>query len=69
MCRARRGEYSAKNLAKSAYVQMAENLDHRQLFTIDALALSSRWEIAAVVEVLERKGVLTRQKPLQMIQA
>ncbi len=47
---------------------MAEPLDPKDLVTIEDLAISSRWEMAALVEVLERKGVLTRQKPLQMIQ-
>ncbi len=30
--------------------------------TIDDLTISSLWEVAALVEVLERKGVLTRQE-------
>ncbi len=47
---------------------MAEPLDPKDLVTIEDLAISSMWEMAALVEVLERKGVLTRQKPLQMIQ-
>ena len=32
------------------------------LVTCDYLAISSMWEIAALVDVLERKGVLTRQE-------
>ncbi len=38
---------------------MAEPLDPRDLVTIEDLAISSMWEITALMEVLERKGVLT----------
>ncbi len=41
---------------------MAEQLDPKELVTIEDLAISSMWEVAALVEVLERKGVLTRQE-------
>ena len=41
---------------------MAEKLDPKELVTIEDLAISSMREIAALVEVLERKGVLTRQE-------
>ncbi len=41
---------------------MAEPLDPKDLVTIEDLAISSMWEITALVEVLERKGVLTRQE-------
>ncbi len=41
---------------------MAEQLDPNDLVTIEDLAISSIWEVAALVEVLERKGVLTRQE-------
>ncbi len=36
-------------------------LDPKDLITLEELALSSMWDMAALVEVLERKGVLTRQ--------
>ena len=32
------------------------------------IAASSMWEIAALVELLERKGVLTKQEVFAMIQ-
>ncbi len=32
------------------------------LVTIEDLAISSMWEVAALVEVLERKGVLMQQE-------
>ncbi len=41
---------------------MTEPLDPNALVTLDDLAISSMWAIAALVEVLERKGVLTRQE-------
>ncbi len=47
---------------------MAESLDHTALVTLDELAISNMWETSALVELLERKGVLTRQDVLAMIQ-
>ena len=41
---------------------MAQPLDPKDLVTIEDLAISSMWEVAALVEVQERKGVLTRQE-------
>ncbi len=41
---------------------MAEPLDPKELVTIEEVAISNMWEITALVEVLERKGVLTRQE-------
>ena len=39
-----------------------EPLAPKELVTIEDMAISSMWEIAALVEVLERKGILTRQE-------
>ncbi len=39
---------------------MAEPLDHNHLVTLEELANSTMWENAALVELLERKGVLTK---------
>ncbi len=47
---------------------MAQPLDPNDLVTIDALALSTRWATSALVELLERKGILTKQEVLAMIQ-
>jgi len=41
---------------------MAEKLDPKELLTIEELAISNMWETAALVELLERKGILTRQE-------
>ncbi len=35
-------------------------LDPTALVTLEELAISTRWKIAALGELLERKGVLTR---------
>ncbi len=47
---------------------MAEPLNPNETVTIEELAISSMWEMAALVEVLERKGVLTGQEALEMIE-
>ncbi len=36
--------------------------------TLDELAISNMWETSALVELLERKGILTRQDVLDMSQ-
>ncbi len=41
---------------------MAEKLDPKEVVSLEELALSTMWETSALVEVLERKGVLTRQE-------
>ncbi len=46
---------------------MAEPLDPNDLVTLDGLALSNMWETSALVELLERKGILTKQEVLAMI--
>ncbi len=48
--------------------QTTETLDPKDLVTLDELALSTMWETAALVELLERKGILTGQDVLDMIQ-
>ncbi len=46
---------------------MAEKLDPKDLVTLDELAISTMWETSALVELLERKGILTKQDVLDMI--
>ena len=41
---------------------MAEPLDPKELVTVEEIAISNMREIAGVVEVPERKGILTRQE-------
>ncbi len=47
---------------------MAERLDPKDLVTFEDLAISNMWETSALVELLERKGILTKQEVLAMIQ-
>ncbi len=47
---------------------MAASLDPKDLVTLDELALSNMWETSALVELLQRKGILTKQEVLDMIQ-
>ncbi len=47
---------------------MTIHLVPTNLVTLEELALSNMWETSALVELLERKGVLTRQEVLDMIQ-
>ena len=47
---------------------MADPLDPTNLVTLEELAISTMWETAALVELLERKGILTRKDVLDMIQ-
>ncbi len=42
--------------------------DPNDLVTLEELALSNMWETSALVELLERKGILTKQEVLDMIQ-
>ncbi|MEC4670967.1 MAG: hypothetical protein VST66_03690 [Nitrospirota bacterium] len=46
---------------------MAEKLDPSDIVTLEELAISSMWEMAALVEVLEKKGLLTKQDILDAI--
>ena len=47
---------------------MAEKLDPKEVVPIADLAISSVWETAALMEVLDRKEVCTKQEVLDMIQ-
>ena len=40
---------------------MAEKLDPKDIVTPKELAISNMWETAALVEVLEKKGLLAKQ--------
>ncbi len=47
---------------------MAEKLDPKEAVTLEELAISNMWETSVLVELLERKGILTKQDVLDMIQ-
>ncbi len=46
---------------------MTELLHPNDLVPLDELAISTMWETSALVELLERKGILTKQGVLDMI--
>lgn len=46
---------------------MAKPLDPKELVTIQELAVSNSYEIAALVAVLERKGLITQAEVLEEI--
>lgn len=46
---------------------MAEKLGNEQTVSVEELALSNSFEIAALVAVLERKGLITRQEIIDEI--
>ncbi len=47
---------------------MAQPLDPKDLVSLEELAIFNMWETSALAELLERKGILTRQDVLDMIQ-
>ena len=47
---------------------MGRPLNPNDLVPLAELTLSNMWENVALVELLERKGVLTKQEVLDMIQ-
>lgn len=48
-------------------VTMAERLDQNQTLTMEELAIANSFEIAALVNVLERKGLVTSLEVLEEI--
>ena len=46
----------------------AESFKPKDLITLEELAIANMWETLALVELLERKGILTRHEVLDMIQ-
>lgn len=47
---------------------MAEKLDPQELVTFNELTLSNVWQLEALVAVLERKDLLTKEELLDMLQ-
>jgi len=41
---------------------MASPLDPKEIVTLQELTISSMWEVAALIEVLEKKGILPKGK-------
>ncbi len=46
---------------------MASPLDPNDLVTLEELTISNMWEVAALIEVLEKKGVMKKQDILDAI--
>ena len=46
---------------------MAMKGDHREVVTLEELAISNSFEIAALIEVLESKGLVMKAEVLDMI--
>jgi hypothetical protein len=47
---------------------MAEKLDPKETVTLEESAISNSFEIAAIISVLERKGLLSRHEIIEEIQ-
>lgn len=46
---------------------MAEQIPRDQVVSVEKLAISNAFEIAALIALLERKGILTRAEVLEEI--
>ena len=46
---------------------MAQSPDPKDLVTLEELTLSNMWEVAGLIEVLEKKGLLTKKEILVAI--
>ncbi len=46
---------------------MAQPLNPKELVTLEELTISNMWEVAALIEVLEKKGVMKKQDILHAI--
>ena len=46
---------------------MGSRRDYRELVTVEELAISNSFEIAALIEVLESKGLVTKAEVLDMV--
>ena len=46
---------------------MASPLAPKEIVTLEALTISNMWEVAALIEVLKKKGVMKKQDILDAI--
>ncbi|MBL0226088.1 MAG: hypothetical protein IPQ16_11110 [Geobacteraceae bacterium] len=46
---------------------MTSQLPQEEMVTIEELAISHPYEMVALITVLEKKGILTRQKVIEVI--
>lgn len=47
---------------------MADKLDPKEVVTVEELAISNMYTQEAIINLLERKGLLTKQEVLEEIQ-
>ena len=47
--------------------EMAQTFGPKDLVTLEELTISNMWEVAALIEVLEKKGVMKKQDILDAI--
>jgi hypothetical protein len=47
--------------------KMAEKLDGKEVATVEELAISNAYQMEAIINVLERKGLLTKAEVLNEI--
>lgn len=47
---------------------MAQSSDPKDVVTLEELAVSNMYEIGAVIELLEKKGLVSKREILEMIQ-
>ena len=47
---------------------MVESGDPKEVITLEELAISNMYEIGALIELLEKKGIVTKQEILDTIQ-
>jgi len=61
-------QVTEKGSVKSKWVViMAEKLERKETVTVEEVAYSNSFEIAALVSVLERKGILTSEEIIEEI--
>jgi hypothetical protein len=46
---------------------MAEKLEHKEVVTLEELTLSNTYQLEALINVLERKGYLTKAEVIEEI--
>jgi hypothetical protein len=44
---------------------MAEPLDHKEIVTINEIAITNMVEISALIELLDEKGVITKEELME----
>ena len=61
-----KGKTGTRDDDRPSKMAIGDQADLKELIAFKELALSNMWGIAALIEVLERKGTLTRQEILKL---